>query len=239
MRTTTFEQAFLDAVLAEYADIPSNEAEIDFELSSAFIHQVDRLTRNTQKKTWHFVNTVLKRALLVAVITALLATTALAVSPVREKLLKFFVHNEGEYYSFSFDPEQAETAPECIKTAYFPTYIPDNYHFVSGLACVAGVGAIYENAEEQIIFYTQDVIPHDPEHNTLDSFNSEGVTIRRIFIDDYEIVRGEDAETIYYAWTNHEYLFTLICDKVIAEEEIVKVFKSVQVDPNAVIDGAE
>lgn len=236
---TTFEQAFLDAVLVEYADIPSNEAEIDFELSSAFIRKAEHLTRYTQKKTWHFVNTGLKRALLVAVITALLVTTALAVSPVRETLLKFFVHNEGEYYSFSFDTEQAATAPECIKTVYFPTYIPDDYHFVSSLACVAGAGAIYENAEEKVIFYSQDVIPHDPEHNTLDSFNARGTTISRIIIGDYEIVRGEDDVAIYYVWTNHEYLFTLICDKVIAEEEIVKVFESVQVDPNVVIDGAE
>lgn len=237
---TPFEQALLDAILEEYSDIPSDEEVIDLELSADFVRRSELLIHKTQRKTWYYINTGLKRVLLVALIAALLATTVFAIPAVREKLLKFFAQNEGGYYSYTFDPEQAANVPHCIETAYYPTYVPDGYVLQFNVTSVAGVGVAWENPDELVIFYTQDFIPEDPQYyHESGGINADGNTLTSIVLNGYEVIRGEDDEAIYYVWTNHEYLFTLICDKGLAEEEIVKIFESVQIDPNAEISGAE
>lgn len=86
---TPFEQALLDATLEEFADIPNNEDDIDVTFSPEFIAKSEKLIQNTQKRTWRYVNTTMKRVALVAIIAALLATTAMAIPAVREEIIRF------------------------------------------------------------------------------------------------------------------------------------------------------
>ena len=85
---TPFKQALLDAVLEEFADIPDSEDEIDVTFSPAFLEKSQRLIRNTERKSWRYVNTAVKRAVWVAILTALLVTTAMAIPAVREAIIR-------------------------------------------------------------------------------------------------------------------------------------------------------
>ncbi len=92
-KMTAFEQALLDATLEEFADIPDDEGKIDVTFSPAFTAKAEKLVRNTQRKSWRYVNTAMKRVALVAIAAALLATTAMAIPAVRDAIIKFFVHD--------------------------------------------------------------------------------------------------------------------------------------------------
>ncbi len=238
-KMTTFEQALLDATLEEFADIPDQEEKIDMTLSPVFTAKAEKLIQNTQRKIWYYVNTTMKRIALIAIIAVFLATTAMAFPVVREAIIKFFIHDEGTHYEFSFDPEQAANAPDCIETVYYPTYIPEGYQLSFDTTTVASVAVGWRNSDDWWICYDQIPMPDDPEKHTIGDINAEGATTSSLVLSGYEVIRSEDAEAIYYIWTNHEYLFSLICDKVLPEEEIVKIFNSVQINPDAVIFGAD
>lgn len=77
------------------------------------------------------------------------------------------------------------------------------------------------------------------DYETRGGINAEGAATQSIEINGYEVIQIEDAEAVTYIWTNNEYMFTLMCEKTIPEEETQKVFNSVQVDENAVILGAD
>ena len=236
---TPFEQALLDATLEEFSDIPDHEEEIDVTFSKAFVEKSERLIQNMQRKTWQYVNTTTKRIALIAIIVALLATTVMAFPSIREAIIKFFLHDEGTHYEFSFDPEQAANAPNCIETAYVPSYIPDGYSKSFETINIATVAIGWCNSDNWEIYYNQAPMPDDFKNSTRGGINAEGATTQSIGINGYEVIRIEDAEVVSYVWTNNEYMFTLMCEKAISEEEIEKIFNSVQADPNAVIDGAE
>lgn len=236
---TPFEQALLDATLEEFSDIPDHEEEIDVIFSKAFVEKSERLIQNMQRKTWRYVNTTTKRIALIAIIVALLATTVMAFPSIREAIIKFFLHDEGTHYEFSFDPEQAANAPNCIETAYVPSYIPDGYSKSFETINIATVAIGWCNSDNWEIYYNQAPMPDDFKNSTRGGINAEGATTQSIGINGYEVIRIEDAEVVSYVWTNNEYMFTLMCEKAISEEEIEKIFNSVQADPNAVIDGAE
>ena len=235
---TPFEQALLDATLEEFSDIPDHEEEIDVTFSKAFVEKSERLIQNMQRKTWRYVNTTTKRIALIAIIVALLATTVMAFPSIREAIIKFFLHDEGTHYEFSFDPEQAANAPNCIETAYVPSYIPDGYSKSFETINIATVAIGWCNSDNWEIYYNQAPMPDDFKNSTRGGINAEGATTQSIGINGYEVIRIEDAEVVSYVWTNNEYMFTLMCEKAISEEEIEKIFNSVQADPNAVIDGA-
>lgn len=238
-KITTFEQALLDVTLEEFSDIPDKEDEIDVSFSPAFVAKSEKLIRNTEQKTWRYVNTGMKRVAVIAIVAALLATTALAFPAIREAIIRFFIHDEGTHYEFSFDPEQAANAPDCIETVYYPTYVPNGYQLSFDTTTVASVAVGWSNSDDWTIFYMQEPMPDDPENSAIGDINAEGTTTSSLILSGYEVIRVEDAEAIYYVWTNHEYLFSLICDKVLPEEEMVRIFDSVQIDPNAAILGAE
>lgn len=236
---TIFEQALLDATLEEFSDIPDNEDEIDVVFSLAFLAKSEKLIRNTERKTWRYINTTMKRVALIAVIAALLATTAMAFPTVRQAIIQFFLQDKGTHYEFSFDPEQAASAPDCIETVYVPTYIPNGYDQAFEAVNIATVAIGWCNSDNWWIYYNQAPMPDDYENATRGGINAEGATTQTIGIDNYEVIRIEDAEVISYVWTNNEYMFTLMCEKTIPEEETEKIFSSIQVNENAVIDGTE
>lgn len=234
---TPFKQALLDATLEEFADIP-DEDEIETAFSEKFISETSRLVQNSKRKSWHYVNTIFKRAILVAAVIALLATTALAIPPVREAIIRFFVHDEGTYFEFSFDLEQSTNVPELIETVYCPTYILDDYDELFRSVAVSGVIICWADPEGREILFSQYPMQDLSlsEYTTGGGINSEGTSTEFIYLDGYEVFRIEDNEVLTYVWTNHEYYFSLMSPGTLSEEEIQKIFLSVQIDENAVIE---
>ena len=236
IKPTPFQQALLDVVLEDYADIPEDDAEIN--PSPEFKSRMQKLIRKADSRLWPFVNTVAKRVALFFVILVLLTTTALAVPSIREAIISFFFHNEGTHYEFTFNPEQVASAPDEIETVYAPSYIPDGFSEAYSTISISGVSLIWSDDHDVWISYMQLPMPDDPENGTIGGINAEGVELQKLEWNEYEVVCIDDDGAYIYAWTNHAYFFTLVCEDAVSEAETRKIFDSIQIIENADIIGA-
>lgn len=225
-----FEQALLDAALEEFADIPA-EDEIDLEFSEEFEEAGAALVAQARRGKTPGVGKVLRRVLLVAAIIAMLTTTVMATPSFRDAVIKFFTHNAGSYYEFSFDPEQAANAPEYIEKVYKPTHIPAGFsldvdYVDSGYVCF-----IWLSESGDSISFDQMPIPNDSEGPAPDA---EDVEVQTQNINGYEVFVVYGEGTLYY-WTDNEYFYQMYYGPSVSEEEGKKIFYSVAWDQSAVI----
>ena len=218
----TFKQAMLDAALEEFKDIPG-EQDIDLEFSEHFEAWGHSMLCPSGDPPVRRFRKGLRRALFIAAILAALTTTVLAVPAIREGLIKFFQQNAGTHYEFSFDPEQAATAPKTIEKAYMPTYIPNGYTAeVIDINSDLVVGIWVSGAGEYISF-DQLPIPNDSEGPQPDA---EDVTVETIVLNGYEVFCVY-ADGYTYHWTDNEYFYQLYFNASIAKEDSLKVFSSI------------
>lgn len=232
-----FEQALLDATLEEFADIPDDEEEIAVTFSPSFVAKSKKLIRHTQQRIWPYVNTTMKRIVWIAIIAALLAQTVMAIPAVREAVIRFFLHDEGTHFEFTFDPEQAATAPDSIETVYLPTYIPDGFQEETRAMALDVVSVIWYNPDTgSYMDYEQFAMPEDPEASDWYGLNSEGVTRETLHLNGYEVIKIYDDEYATFAWTDNEYFYNLSFYAPYSFEVMQQVFYSIQVDETVVID---
>lgn len=231
---TPFEQALLNVNLEEFEDIPA-ESEINLELSPQFQAKADELIRRTYRQSNKRAMPLLRKVALVALIAGLLALTACAVPAVREAIINFFFRDEGTHYEFTYDPEQAETAPDKIEEVYIPINIPDGFELVVNDISSSGVVLMWCNAEDVWINYIQGVIPDDPSLGDGGGFNSEGAVTEWITLGECQVLRIEDDEWIHYAWTSSEYEFSLSCSDKSMEDGLKEAYDSIQLDADILV----
>lgn len=227
-----FEQALLDAALEEFADIPSEE-EISLTFSEEFEEAGAELVEKARRGKVPSVSRTLRRVLLVAAIVAALATTVMATPSFRDAVIRFFSSNAGTHYEFSFDPEQAATAPEYIEKVYKPTYIPEGFSEDFAYVDIGYVCYIWLSESGESISFDQMTIPNDSEGPAPDAEQS---TVETLNLNGYEVfcVSREGEGTIYY-WTDNAYFYQLYYGVSISREEGNKIFYSIAWDQNAVI----
>lgn len=238
-KMTPFEQALLDASLEEFADIPDNEDEINVTFSPVFTAKAEKLVRNTQRKSWRYVNTAMKRAALVAAIAALLVSTAMAIPAVREEVIRFFIREQGTHIAVAFDPKQAANAPECIETVYVPTYVPEGYQEDTRSASTSAVCAIWHDDSGNSIVYHQLPVSDDPSKSDQYGVHSEGAKMQMLYLNGYRILSIYDDNVASYVWTDHEYFYDLSCCNTVPQNEMMRIFASIAVDEDAAIEGAQ
>ncbi|MGN1308009.1 MAG: DUF4367 domain-containing protein [Faecousia sp.] len=238
-----FDEAMLDAALEDFSDIPEDEDDIDLELSPQCLEKAEALVRKTKRRTWHYVNTTAKRILLVAIISVLLASTAMAIPAVRNAVLGFFIVDNGPEFKFIFDAELIAAAPKRLETVYFPTYIPEGYHKVEDFESISRswVSVAWEDGihEWEWIIYSQECMPEAPDSSGY-NLNADDVETQLLVLGDYEVFYVHHLGEVHtYNWTNGEYFFYLSCPEFMSQEEMQKIFFSIQVDPDAIFDDME
>ncbi len=234
-----FDDAMLDAALEEFKDVPEHEEDIDFPFSPEFLERADRLLEEEGRRHTHRFGKTARRILLAAAIIILLAATAMAVPAIRKAILGFFVTDTGPDLRFTFDGAIVENAPSYINTVYRPSYIPEGYTSMGDGyedTNVGFVGFTWEDASSGgYIDYTQIPLPEDLQKN---GYDGDVDRIEYKNLGEYEVLCTYSQDGITYCWTNYEYFFTLIAT-ALPDEELEKIFYSVQIDPNAVIEGIE
>lgn len=238
-KMTPFEQALLDASLEEFADIPDNEDEINVTFSPVFTAKAEKLVRNTQRKSWRYVNTAMKRVAVAAIVAVLLATTAMAIPAVREEVIRFFIREQGTHIAVAFDPKQAANAPECIETVYVPTYVPEGYQEDTRSASTSAVCAIWHDDSGNAIVYHQLPVSDDPSKSDQYGVHSEGAKMQMLYLNGYRILSIYDDNVASYVWTDHEYFYDLSCCNTVPQNEMMRIFASIAVDEDAAIEGAQ
>lgn len=222
-----FKQALLDAALEEFKDIP-DEQDIDLEFSEHFEAWGRSMLCPSGDPPVRRFRKGLRRALLIAAILAALTTTALAVPAIREELIKFFQQNAGTHYEFSFNPEQAATAPKTIEKEYAPTYIPEGYNEITHIVLEDLIIREWVTEHGGYLSFQQEVIPHGSGGPQPDA---ENATVETVLINGYKVFLVHSYYYMYH-WTDNEYFYQLILDPSIPEEERIQVFNSISLIEN-------
>ena len=220
-------EALLEAALEEFRDIPAEE-EISLEFSPGFEQRLRlRLAEEGLEEPplrLRFSRSFRRLAVAVLILALLAATAAVASPTLRENLLRFFPQETATHYEFTFDPEQAATAPKTIETVYLPAYLPDGYNESFSFIGAAGVLYTWYNDSGSSIGFNQLVIPkNDGEGPWVDS---EDVSASLVDINGYAVFQVYSDGYMYY-WTDNEYFYSLIFSADIPEDECIKVFTSI------------
>lgn len=236
-KLTPFEQAVVDSILAEYKDLPDEDV-LSENTSFGFQHWSIRLIKKTRNPYWYYVNTTVKKVILIAVIFSMLTMTAMAVPSIREAIIDFFFHNHGERYGITFDPAEAATAPKQIEIAQFPTVLPERYTMVAHNITPAMVHGIWIDDEGAVISYIQNRLHENATSDTWIGIDAEDVSRTTRIIGEYlvEIVINQESYALH--WTNNAYVYTLELPNSISEEVMIKIFSSIQpIDQDAIQNG--
>lgn len=226
-KLSDFESALLEAALDEFINVPA-ESEIDIQPSPEFEEKAEDLIRKTKRTGWYYVNTALKRAILIAAIIGALATTAFAVPAIREAIIDFFIEDYGDYFEFTFNPEEAANAPKRIETVFSPEYIPEGYELVLEDISTAGASFLWTNEKDQWICFNQYKMPNDPSNGDWLGLDSEHVTTKSILIGEYLVFVIHDETFHALIWTDNSYFYRLELDNSISEEERNLIFNSIK-----------
>lgn len=230
---STFEKALLDSVLLEFAGVPSEE-DIEYSFSQGFEQKAEKLIKKCGTAAWHHVNTTAKKLLIAAIITALLATSAMAIPPVREALLKFFVHNTGINYYFTVDEDAIKNAPKELEIVYSPSYIPDGYELVDETVCSGFASYTYLTPDGDLLDFTQEKMPDDPNYAVGSSPDAERSKVDYVEIKGYKVIQliwdqpGDEAVSLI--WTNEDYFFSIFCTAPVTLDEAKQIFYGIQPD---------
>lgn len=222
--------ALLDRVLEQFQDVPA-EDEINYTFSKKFEKNMGNLIRSTKEPALtpavHPAHTTLRRIILVALIAALLATTAMAIPAIREGLISFFLEEWGHSYAITFDPEQAANAPQTIQTYYKPSYMPNDFTVCVDEANLAVNSYWLENNSQERIYFTQMCIEDTSYENNWLLLNANNVERSKAVLDGYSVDVLTHDDYILYVWTDNAYLYILQTPNSMIITEAEKIICSV------------
>ena len=219
---TPLEKALAEIMLEEFADVPREE-EIPLTASPLFHKRMKKAGKTAAVTSVRGVRATLKRAVLIAAILVILATSVFAIREVGGTFIHFLVNDNGSHYTFSFDAQQAATAPRTIETVYHASFIPKGYTLTTSNVQPSGVIYYWKNeAQENYIMFQQSIIGDVDRVPYSDDANA--VTLN---INGYQVFRVRNDATIY-CWTDNEYFFSLYFGPDVNEAHKLDIFNGIK-----------
>jgi hypothetical protein len=167
--------------------------------------------------------TTLKRAVLIAAVVVILSTTVFAFREVGESFIKFLIKDDGSHYTFSFDPQQAATAPRTIETVYHASFIPKGYTLTTSSVQPSVVFYYWKDeAQENYIMFQQSIIGDVDKVPYSDDANAVILNING-----YQVFRVRNDATIY-CWTDNEYFYSLYFGPGVNEAHKQDIFEGIK-----------
>lgn len=183
---SNLQEAFREAARREFATVP-DENELDYTFSPGFQRKMQRIIRAQVHGYWNMVNTLGKRIAIAAAIIVMLLTTAMAIKPIRERVIQFFVRVYEDYFEVSFG-EKTENdmnpTPEPMvryTLTKLPTgYIEDQFLEYEHLLWTSwktpdglGITLQQEQGTQAVVFDNNGGYPNHIIHNDLDLYYLE------------------------------------------------------------------
>lgn len=198
---TEFKQAFREVVAAEFAYVPTAEANIDFFFSRKFTAKMEKLIRSQKKPYWVYINTAAKRVAIICIVFLTLLTSACTVKAIREPIVSFFTDIYNTYIRYIFEGDTVEE----ITHEYSLKYVPSDFQLVNSTQNASMILTVYENERGDVIEFTQSIT--DGLENTVDNENGN---VYSLDISGVE-VRILEIENVREAiWIQDEYLLSIV-----------------------------
>lgn len=222
---SNLQEAFREAARREFAMIPPEE-EIEWEFSPRFERKMRRLIRANNYGYWNLINTSAKRAACIAALIVLLLSTAMAIRPIRERVIQFFIEVYEDFYEITFGEEESDdlyAAPDPASetmTRYTLAQLPEGYYENNFLEVDSILHTTWQNNDGFKIVLDQEF---GARKIVWDHNDNEPIAVEHgeLYIT-YQSYNG----THSFMWEEHGYVFYLTLYEEIPMEEILNMIDS-------------
>lgn len=221
---TDLQEAFREAARREFSMVP-DESELDYTFSPGFQRKMQRIILAQVHGYWNMVNTLGKRIAIAAAIIVMLLTTAMAIKPIRERVIQFFVKIYEEYFEITFGEEESGDLYSVVEpmTQYTLSWLPTGYSNTSTLETEVLVNTIWENNNGSIISLFQ-----TPATNTLTVDHKNG-NLSEIPHDNLSIRHQINNGASEFIWEQYGYIFQLTVHDNIPTDVILQMIVSLEI----------
>lgn len=221
---SVFQQALLDALLADYQNLPPEDA-ITEPFSDTFLLWGEKCIRWSKSNHFRTIS-IVKKLVIAAIIAALMVGSVIAYPIVRDAVIKYFFTAHEERIGIVFDPVQAATAPREINEIYCVGYVPPEYVPMGEDITPAAATYFWVTETGQYMIFTQTLIPENAEDDTRLGLDTDAVK-ETVLMGEYMVDVVRNPEMNQLVWTNNAYFFMLEVPVDIQLTEIEKIFLSI------------
>lgn len=201
---SNLQEAFREAARREFAMVPE-ESELDHVFSLRFERKMRRIIRAQVHGYWMMVNTAAKRVAVAVAIIVMLLTSAMAIKPIRERVIKFFIDVYEDYFEIHFGEEESWDLPERTEPMlrYTLTELPEGYEEVRFVESEQLLWTEWRNPDGIKIILKQETGTHEI------TINSNDHKLSILQIGEQEVACYEYPNDITYIWEQEGYVFYL------------------------------
>ena len=218
------QEAFREAARREFAMVPAEE-DLHWVFSRRFERRMRRIIRAQEYGYWNLVNTTAKRIAIVAAIIVMLLSTVMAIKPIRERVIKFFVDVYEEYFEIHFGEEESWDLPERTEpmVRYTLTVLPEGYKEVEYMELDILLRTEWQNEKADKITLQQEPGTHEV------TFDHTGSPPSSITHNGSIITHQYSDDTHMFVWEKDGYIFYLTIHENYSEEEMFLIIDSLQI----------
>lgn len=203
MNDAILKSALKDALLQEVSLLPSEEElSKPYSISSKCDRKIKRIMRSAQKPVVKIMHFTVRRSLVAAVAIMLLLTGCMAIPPIREQVVKFFMEITPIYSELKFDKPSSEYA-DIEFTHDLPTP-PKGYEVTEEIKSVISYDVQFANKAGEIIYYSK----VEAENSTM-LLDTEGITTTDIYINGCKGFKYTNKGTNNIIWTDEKYVYCI------------------------------
>ncbi|MBQ2901916.1 MAG: DUF4367 domain-containing protein [Agathobacter sp.] len=224
MTREEFKRAFTEVASMEFADIPTDESEIDFTFSQKFLRKMDNLIALQQDGVWRFLNMMRRHIAVIAIIILGVTVSACGINQVITHLYdNVYEEMREEFYA-------GVTATE-ISYIYEISKVPEGFALKRLSKAEGSVITEYQNTAGDEIIFLQDAtdeVKMNIKQTGWDDPMREQVTRTSMTVRGIEVELYENKYVTGAIWIENGYCMEIQyygcegTDEVIALVEVVK-----------------
>ena len=217
------QEAFREAARREFAHVPAEE-DLHWVFPRRFERRMRRIIRAQEYGYWNLVNTTAKRVAIAAAIIVMLLSTVMAIKPIRERVIKFFVDVYEEYFEIRFGEEEKDDLDPTPKpmVRYTLTELPEGYEEVRYNEYEHLLLTVWENGDGNRITLQQE---HATQEIVLDNIDGE---IDETFFKGLDISYQVNINSISLVWEQDEYVFYLTVHEDVEVEQVLSMIATMK-----------
>lgn len=219
MSTFDFTSAFREAVSQEFSNVP-DEAEIALDFSSDFLQKTENLVASSNGKSRKSAQTFAKRIACVAAIVALLTSAAIAIAPLRQSVMEFFVEFHHRFSVITFHESTTGDTPN------------SQFSMQRYTLCALPDGFVEDEFQDFPLFYWTVYVNQDGDSIILQQGNGqEEITLDHEFSDTSFLQSPQGTDVLCCAaegsitliWTQDCYSFSITCSGNFTVQQVLSL----------------
>lgn len=216
MTRDEFKRAFTEVVSMEFADIQTNESEIDFTFSQEFLRKMDNLIALQQDGVWRFLNVMRRHIAVIVLIILGVTVSACGINQVITHLYSnVYEEVREEFYA-------GVTATE-ITHVYEIAEVPEGFEITRVTKNGGHKVTEFKDERGNTIRFLQDATEGVKMHIQGERIEKTSMTIRNL-----DVVIFENNDLIGAMWIEDGYFMEILyygCEEI---EEVVELVDAIQ-----------